>query len=636
MPNAYQITYDDPFGVEIRCDIVQDGETLGTSTVIDTPGRVSVEYADVDDPFQIIRPTTLSIELEAGTTNTYSELFSSSEREWWVELYRDSVRLFRGWLLPDGIFEDYVNENWVITLEAHDGLSDLQNRSYVNLAGGFYTGKVSLRTIMRRCLARTGISGASYYAQTSSTEDEFPIRYIFTTGPIDTDDYFDQTVDQRAFLNDDGDTAMSCAEVIEQILLPCNGYVFGWGGAWYINWSPQFANPTYVTDYRAYNSSGTRGTDITPTLEQTIGSEINGFSVHWVNKNQRIERRPALGSSRVVYNFLKVDAANTNAELENDGSTISGWTVSQDASSNDVVTLNTDDTVTIENGNQTSAVFESAVTPTDFDAGTIAEVYLKFSARRGTSDNVAVAQTKIQVVLDNGVTTYYLNSNYEWQTTSTTINLQVTRPPATYEVTIVSEPLPITGDVAINIWPVDDNSGNSLFADEMTFEFVGLANNDAVPAEGISYTAERPSAVSSYTEELKTGIIGDFTGIGYRGTLYWSNGTTDTDLGYATPQYSGVAETLYDTCVRYRLITRYSPSRVFSGDVYGYFPWRSQHITIDGFTDVVWALHGYTWDTFTGITSIKAHELHWGTWNSDIDTYKTVNFTNAVEPKIKG
>ena len=639
----YEIKYDDREGVEIEIRIIDVSEDPEPAVITPAYGRAIIEFDQVDDPFTILRPSICTIELEADTSNTYSDLFTDNEREHKVELYRAGTLAWEGWLSPEGIFEDYVNDAWVITLTAQDGISDLENKAYVDSLGALYEGQESLKNIVLNCLERTGLLTGCYFMENDSTDTDYPVRYVdATTGRVS---YFDQVVDQRAFLDDDGKTPKSCAEVLKDILLGANGYLHAWGGYFYVNWIYQHGRSSVDGDYDWTlwePGEVTAGTSENRDVNVTIGSQINGFSTHWINANQRIERRPTLGASKINYKFRQAGSVLANPELDNNGSTITGWTESLDAASSDVVVLNTDGTVTLQNGSQTSAVLTSDASASDVEAGTVIRIIFNFNVddSAGGFAGTQLTKFKFRVFLDSS-TNYYLTEDLTWSTSADDALVRVSNS-GDFEVQFETDIIPETGTVTLSVYPIDDNSGSTFYSDEITLDYISITNLDANPPEGISYEAYRFSVETSYTAPTLEVTLGDFNSVAYLGTYFKSDGTSKTNEGYVSPTIA-LGATLYGLVLIDRMQMRGKTLRVFTGDVYGFFRYDSR-IAIDGISGVYWLPTGWTWDTKENIISASMWEIFYDatpgdlgdtTTFDDIVVEKIINYGNVIEPTIK-
>lgn len=642
MPNAYQIIYDAVDGTEIKCNIVQAGSDINNSTIIAAQGKVTVEMQEVDNPFEILRPSTATIELEADTDNTFDELYSEVERAWYVDVFSNNVLRFRGWLSPDGIFEDYVSNAWFITLEARDGLADLSNKAYVDSDGIPYTGKERLRTILIRCLNRTGFIHDVRFQTRSATNPDFPVS-ADTDSPFSSD-FFEQVINQRAFLSSDGKTALSCEEVIRNLLTGCNAYIFKYGAGWYVNWALQAANPNIgdTVEYLNYSSAGVFKSTDEIAFSATIGSHIKGFPIHWAGENQRIERRPSLGATRISFEFPELEFINTNPGLDNDGSTIEGWTVNSV-----LAVLNSDGFVRVTSGGSISPKITASTPLQEIAEGNIVIVTIG----GGTQDYTGGTIINLGLRITNGSETYYLDAdvndglNLKWITSTTGsrgfipfFQVGVTGMPGTFKAEIESPPTPIEGQVTFELY------GQSFIAGivKLDYDFIGIASREDNAAQGVDHVGERIANPSSFIEDTQQVLVSDFTGSVYVGTLYRSDSNTVADYSYNRPT-SAFSFSLYQTCVVDRLFIRSKPARVFEGDVYGFFDQRKQKVLVDNFAGVVWMPVGWRWDTLNNIISVKLWELPWtenvGLDNAvldDINYEKIINYGNVIEPTIKG
>ena len=85
-------------------------------------GNVTLNYADRKDLLQYSVPLSLDMTLEASEEMTLQDLYTESENQFKVKFFIDQL-VFFGNLIPDGLFEDWVNDKWELTsLSAIDGL----------------------------------------------------------------------------------------------------------------------------------------------------------------------------------------------------------------------------------------------------------------------------------------------------------------------------------------------------------------------------------------------------------------------------------------------------------------------------------------------------------------------------------
>lgn len=631
MADIYRANYDNPAGDSFQIDIAKAD---GSNTVIEQMGaRAEILRRQVDGPLIPIRESEAVIELEASSSLDFSDLFTETENQWIVRIQRNSTLIFEGWLQPEDIFEDFVNDVWIMEVRSTDGLGNLKNKAYTDANGDAYEGLTDLRTVLLRCLERTGFTGRDLkFAQASPSTTDFPVRAV-ETFPSPLQDFWDQQINQRAFLDDDG-TPYSCEKVLTNLLGACNGVVFYQDDAWVINWALQHANPVLNGAFQYSVYSGGVGVPSTEDIDvnETIYSQVNAPTAadyFWIQENQRISRRPSIAATRVEYRYRGISAANLNPDLNNNGTTISNWTVNQPGA----VTLNDDGTVTVTAGtNPSTPALTNTAVAGSFDAGTFINLVARWS-NDVALPNLSTARFK--VILSNGGTPYYLvgsatNPDAPPSWTTTDGQLTWSTPPGVgeYAMNYNSPELPITGQVQLIIM---DTGGEIL-----TYDYFGVANFAAETGEGITFTAERVTAPSSYIEDTRELVIADDQdGIVYLGTLLLEDGTTKTTEGYITPT-SAFAFPLYQKGLVDRLRLRGKPVRLFSGSVYGYVPYNSR-LAIDGFTGMQFVFTEWSYDTGLGITFGSMFQLVWDDDDAD-DTDYTVseNYGNIVEPKIRG
>lgn len=660
MANWYRIEYQDYNNKSIRVDLIKQGNTDLSPTEL--PGSVVLEYDPVDSPFEVLRPSSATINVEASLDNEYAELYSEIEREWKVLVYRGDVvpeLIWQGWMLPDQIYEDYVQSIWIINMKAECGLASLANKAYVDDNGEFYTGQVNLREVVKRCLSRTGIMDNLAFMQRSSNVSNFPIEVY--AGGVSYQDFFDQTIDQRAFLSKDGKTANSCEDVLGEILGIANAYVVSVGDTWYINWAPQAGSPFTNGQYR-YNFYAGANIAVAPTTLlgeelKTIGPERAGYNMHWINANQRIERRPSLGKVQAYYSYATLTALNGNPDLDNNGSVIDSWTVT---SLGTRVVLNTNGTVQITSGGTFVPLLEADPTPNNIPLGNLVVFEASFTPIPSSVGTTAFCRIGIEI--SNGVDTYYLWNRQgtrplEWtdQTTIDGINstyfdygIKGTLD-GQFSFNVESPPTPIEGQATIKVY-----SGGVLLGLEfpyITWDRVALSAKEANNPQGATHSTERVTNPSSFVDGDQNYTIGDWDGAPYGGTFYLSDGTSLTDKGYSNPIVT-TARPLYKANTEDRIFVRGYPARLFEGDAYAkgllaesFLPYNAIY-EIAGFSGMRWMMVGWSWDSKTNIYTVKLWQMHWaetagapGFENEVLDDMlyeKIINFGNVVEPTIKG
>lgn len=126
----YTVAYSNISGDNFLLEIFQKSDFTFNENQI--AGSVIYTKGSVDDIFEPIRPTTLTINLEASQTNVLEDFQSFNEFDFKVKFYRNSLQIFEGWINPDGWFQDWVNDKWEISMTAVDGLGTLKNLEFLD------------------------------------------------------------------------------------------------------------------------------------------------------------------------------------------------------------------------------------------------------------------------------------------------------------------------------------------------------------------------------------------------------------------------------------------------------------------------------------------------------------------------
>ena len=123
MALKYYFEFTDIKDILHRVEIYND-DFVGDSTEIF--GSCTLTKASTKDVLESIRGGGLKIDLEASYDLTLEDLYSEEERTFSVIYYRDSVVLFKGWIDPEGLYEDLVTDKWIISLDCVDGIGFLK------------------------------------------------------------------------------------------------------------------------------------------------------------------------------------------------------------------------------------------------------------------------------------------------------------------------------------------------------------------------------------------------------------------------------------------------------------------------------------------------------------------------------
>jgi hypothetical protein len=625
MALKYFFEYRDDVNHLHRCEI-SNTAFVGTATEI--AGKCIIEHPEVSDPLEAIRGLGMRIELEADLNLTLEDLFTDEERSYSVTHQVESVFLFTGFLKPDGVFQDFVNDKWVISLDCVDGLGLLENLSYVQSDGFPYLGKQKEIEIIANCLKRTGIQ------QNINTA----INIFYTGFELDTDpgnrlDPIDvlravRLNSERFYKDDEKDTIMQCDEVLRSVLEKYCACITQQNGEWYIfRPSEVFSNAT-TTFYR-YNFNGALLVPNTKTinLAKTIGSQIDNVYPHHVNANQRIEIEGSLGAYRINYKYGLVNSFFANTSLDHNGTVISDFTILSAPN----IDLDPSGAGFIINRASNT---KSAVVELIDDINVAVTDSLSFDIDILSTQNLDASYGVIRVTLFDGTTTYYLAKSGEWRTTETLMFFGASASKIRH--TVKSQTYPVDGVVRFRVYTdsffaeTDSNTFSGDYQD-VTYSGIRLYPNETSNILGEFHTVQRNDRPSSLIKDVKEIFNGDNAEDGYVGAIYKNDSITPT----TTWNRVGKAETkpILQIMAEDTLRISANPSRVFSGDIYGYMPYLSA-VTISGVTGLFMPL-AYSYDTKSNIISLKLRQI-FGAELADIDYELTFDYGKTVKPTIRG
>ena len=416
---------------------------------------------------------------------------------------------------------------------------------------------------------------------------------------------------------------MSCEEVLRSVLDLFGAILTFYNGYWVVCKPNLLADNDSLTFWH-YDSNGVF---VPPTGKKTIdfsvaiGSQINDFYPHHVNSNQQKTIKNSVGAFRVLYSYGLVKSFFSNIYLENILGVIDEWSFVSGSISFPVDNLGViiDSTELI---NTTSIMQSDSFT---LEAGNRIRFRTVFK-KNDINENL---NALFQVILTNGVDTYYLDINGSWSTNSLTrIDIEaLSAGSGTFNVD--SFGLPINGDVSIEIFrPYNDFDDNSI-----TIYECGYSPLTEQEKKGEIITLEReskPSPKISKTKEVfnNSDLNSSDT---YYGTIYQSDKVTPvTVFKRKTP--ARTLPLIY-LMAEERMKMYSKPTQIYKGDLYGYFNYLSI-IEIDGLTGRFIPIN-YEYNALTNITKVTLNEVLNTDIISDLDYTFTYDYGDVEDPTIK-
>ena len=617
--NIYEIEYFDLEGVRHTCSIA---EYTTDSTPITINGYVTYNLSEVDDVDESIRGSGLTLSLEASTSRTFSDLTNKPDKYWKVTYTRDGATFFIGWLITDGIYEDFVADKWIIDLDVTDGLSYLTDLSYVDSDGLQFSGKQTQLEIISNCLNRIGID--------QNINTNIDIYYTGLSTSLDVLDNVNYNVDR--FIKDDEETIMSCEEVLRDILEPYNAQIVSWNGEWWI----YKLNQLYADDTPTFFRYSYLGVALSPTTTTedfsfSLGSQIDSYYPHHANANQVISYKKSIGAYRISYKYGVVQSLLANILLENVSGTIADWTINDYTN----LTLNASnygvDILTIADGSEVKNMTSDIIS---LSAGDLISYTYKYKViendKLGGLIDPGVVNYKI--ILTDGVSTYYWNIT-DWATFDVMLTNPIGNLGSISTISYDLTALPIAGDVTFEIHTstkdVSATSSSKIHIQEISLTAQQVGNEANLKGE--FHTFQREDNPSNNVKDTKKVNVGDNPSDIYYGTIYKADATTPTETWFR----KGVTEAkpILELMGEETMMLSQNTAREFTGDVYGIIEPLSI-ITINNITGFFTPL-SLDYDSKRNITNIKLREV-FNTTLTDLSYEVTYDYGNTVKPTIKG
>lgn len=660
MAVKYSIQYKNSVGDDFQILILNDDYT---DEVINVRGS-AVLTKPKTKPLHCLRGKALRIDLEANKDLEFTDLYSEKETDFKVVFYRNNKVIFTGFILPDGIYSDWVRDRWIISLDCVDGLGILKNLRFVKPGGTHFSGIMKEIDIIKHCLARTTLD------LTINTAIN-----VFHDGVEDFNlDVLDNTkLNVQRFLKDvstDSDKAiMDCEEVLKSVLEKYNAVIEQFDGKWFIYRPSELLHAKSGVNvskerFHSYQQGYYIGFDYLNKYKY-IGSHIDEDYPHHANENQRIKISGAVSAFRVKYRygFVKSFIDNINFRRDLDTISIPNWIENGDHLYESFII---DENGYINKGlrwNASEVVEKNTYeiklkNPINVKEGDVLNISGIFTSK-GFISNLPVrayVQTSQGVweLQDNGYPKYedfyenswIINDQIPFQIENTEVRTFTQGIPAQQWSEIPTGTgtieysydfiMPADGQFFLEIFP-PVKAGWALATppedDENFAELHSLkisSVSDIENREEENWTAYRKPANSSNVEDSKEVHNGDMRSDIYVGAIKKLNGDNTTfwrriNRNEEKPLLKIMAED------RIRLQNR--PQKVFSGDVFGYVPELSI-ISIRNIGNNFYPL-AYSYDTLNNICNFEMIELFNDELDGEITTELTYERGNVTKPTIE-
>lgn len=595
--------------------------------VTEIHGTANLEKGSVKNHTDSIRGTGLDIQLEANLDLTLEDLYTQNEQDFIIKFYKNTVLMFAGYLKPDGVFQSFVDDHWIIDLTCVDGLGALSNLSFVQEIGVRFYDKMKAIDIIYNCLKRTGILlpiNTSINTLYDGLEDSDTLD-ILTKIYLNADRYFKNDSQSTG----EG-TLMSCEEVLKSVLDVFCACITQENGEWYIfKLNEVFKEPNVV--FKRYDTANVYIGNVTLNLNKSIGSQIDNYYPHHCGNNQKIEIQGSNSAFRLGYKYGFVQGILANPSFLSSGNlTYDGWVV-EDAT-NLINNPFKKDSLIIRNaelGNTTN-IIRSVAIPLAIDS--FLKVKISFDVK---DQNGLEAWRYIRLRIKNG-TKYlrYIPVNNTTPLDDFSRALWTDDPDAPCVVTLnkqgsielILPPTLMAGDSFIGVMTMYPGGG---ITEIKSLDLV--PNTGEKPEVGEFHTVSRTVKVSSIVKENRSVSNGDNDSIVYSGAIYKQDSVTPTKNWHRKGSFE--SSKLLRIAAEEELRLGQKPLKIFSGSVFGYLPYLS-FIRINNISGRFFPLE-YTYDTVNNQIKFKLLELYADEIN-DISYKFTYDFGNTVKPTIVG
>ena len=666
-----QINFTDPEGVAYKIQI-SDPNYTGTF-IRQVQGTAVLDYPKINT-MAVLRGSSLNMQLEADINIQYYRFLYETigDKKLPVDLYRNDIIFWKGFIKPDGIVESFVNDYWIINVQAIDGLGYLDNTQFLDVNKKAFFGPQRELDLLARCLQLTGheinfnLYDFNLYFTVNADIPEVTNKPITDTF-VNTDRYVK---------TDNSNTVFTAQEVLESILKKYGAYIVQQNGKWHIiRLEHYFSNDTQIV-YAEFDYTGTAtGVQEGPDRILLLGSQINGFYPHHANANQQKYYNVSLGAYKVIYEYGLVQSIilNRNLYFDDAQGNIQNWLITDDEfqiSSQFLFRQVTD----LTPPGYPNGYYIGSMYPVKFDKDYLA---LKSTSSQTVQENNSLEinisglvtmlrsggfmeqYVQIKVTGSTG-NRYYLNTEGGWtdiapekiQIFAITINSLNNTYDVPWNFEGITDAVPESGVLEVHFYLP------KMASDFITWKYSRITKVNITKADdgirGESHTAERGKeeleyrTVTTVVEDDGNIYVGDnpLTDVYIGGiedssganTLRWSKALIDSIVINTQSQYE-----LLEWMVRDRLQISSGNALTFSGGIYGYLPYIGI-ITINNVgsgteppTPYRFMTTQWSYDLAINVISAEYERIYNEDIFEDVEYIKELETNNTViKPAIKG
>lgn len=549
----------DLYEVEIlELDGVDAAEELEAA---ENPVTISYNNSS-DNKLLALRGSWVDALLIATEQFQLEDLYTENERKWLITIDRNGSRIHNSFIIPDGCQEQFIFPPYIVSINAVDGLGLLKNLSWVQNDGNFWLGKMTWIEVIYACLNRVAVPGMDIYTCVNIYE-------ITMTQGDQYDPLALSYVNSERFLKPDGFNPMDCQEVLLAVLEEWTACIIQSEGHWFI-YRPNEAALSGTLTFRRYVDGVYLGY-VSKDIDVLLGGYTEGTvlaPLYHVDADQlKMIAKPYKNAS-IGYKYGFVASLMENPNFTGwDGANFPDWSKSDP--SLDV----TEDTEF--GGAKINAFFPTVeylynTTPV---AALETEQFLLSIGYHNFSDG---ASAIAQVILTDGVSTYYLYNDGSWSTDPAFSFLSDSSlQDYTGAINIATQPAPIDGDITIRLLAYPAAIPPDKFVTYMSANLSPSIN--PLNPIGEIHTATQDEDYTFVPETLNV-FNGDNDSEQYIGGIYREDETTLTTLWNRRGISESVLATPYAASKPFLRIAveeiqrlYASPFVKFEGSIFNYF-----------------------------------------------------------------
>jgi len=151
---SYFDSFDDVINAKIEIHL--EGFT-GTSAEVkhNAMNACSIRYnGKIDNAKDVLFGSELIFRFYVipSDSDKYDDLLTQDHKDVVIKYYESSTLKWMGYLNQEKTKRPLYENNYIMQLSAADGIADLKNEKFVNSVGDPYSDRVSVLTVIRRCM----------------------------------------------------------------------------------------------------------------------------------------------------------------------------------------------------------------------------------------------------------------------------------------------------------------------------------------------------------------------------------------------------------------------------------------------------------------------------------------------------